>query len=172
MLFQRWFDVVRRRDAIPTYIQRWTDVKMFAGIKLQNWKFAYLCGLLMHNCNNNKMGRCITISGIKERFFDSSTVICICLHSSSSDSSSFVYTRLVTLLHSSVFVFTCLHLSPLVLWLISVFRIDRIFHIFESFSGCKNIVKCEFKTPVFFRSTLYHLHEPLWKFRSSPWHVF
>ena len=29
------------------------DIKQ---IKLQNWKFAYRCGLLLHNCNNNKKG--------------------------------------------------------------------------------------------------------------------
>ena len=31
-LFQRWFDVVRRRDVISTQKQRGTDVEMFAGV--------------------------------------------------------------------------------------------------------------------------------------------
>ena len=58
----------------------------------------------MHNCNNNKMGQCITFSGIKEKFFDSSTLVYIFLHSSC-DSSTLVYTRLVTRLHLPTFVY-------------------------------------------------------------------
>ena len=53
---------------------------------------------------------------IKKKFFDSFTLVYICLHSS-----TFVYTRLVTRLHSSTFVYTRLHLSSDS----SVFRTDR-----------------------------------------------
>ena len=45
-----------------------------------------------------------TFSRIKEEFFDSSTPIYICLHSTS-DLSALVYTRLVTRLHFSIFVY-------------------------------------------------------------------
>ena len=83
-------------------------------INLKNRKFAYLCGLLLHYCNNNKMGPRVTFSGIKETFFDSSTLIYICLHSSKFVK-WLVYSRLVTRLHpstfiydSSTFVYTCL----------------------------------------------------------------
>ena len=73
---------------------------------------AYLCGLLLHNCNNRKMGPCANFSGIKEKYFDLSTFlythlvtrpVYTCLHSSS-DSSTFVYICLWLIyirLHSS-----------------------------------------------------------------------
>ena len=55
-------------------------------------------------------------NGIKEKKYDSSTLVYICLHSS-----TFVYTRLVNRLHSSTFVYIrlwlvciCLHSSTLV----------------------------------------------------------
>ena len=65
------------------------------------------------------MGRRVTFFGIKDKIFDSSTFVytrlVTCLHSStvvfthlSSNSSTFAYTRLVTRLHSSV---TRLHSS-------------------------------------------------------------
>ena len=57
--------------------------------KLKNRILAYRCGLLLHNCNNSKMGPCVTISGIKEKIFDSSTLVYISLDSSS-DSSTLV----------------------------------------------------------------------------------
>ena len=50
-------------------------------LKLQNWKFTYLCDLLLHNFNNNKMEPRVTLY--------------ICLHSSN-DSWTSVYTRQVT----------------------------------------------------------------------------
>ena len=67
-------------------------------VKLQNWKFEYWCGLLLHKCNN-KMGQCVTFSGIKENFFHSSTLV-----------KWLAYTRLVTRLHLSTFVYICLWL--------------------------------------------------------------
>ena len=72
-----------------------------------------------------------TFSGIKEKKFDSSTLVYICLHSSS-DSSTLVYwlvcTRLyslVTRLRSSVYtrLVTCFHSSTFVyirLWLVYI----------------------------------------------------
>ena len=72
-------------------------------VKLQNWKFEHWCGLLLHKCNN-KMGPCVTFSGIKENFFDPSKLV-----------KWPAYTRLVTLLHSysdpSTLVYTRLHSS-------------------------------------------------------------
>ena len=35
-----------------------------------------------------------------------------------------------------------------------------LFHIFEEFCGCENIVKYEFKNPGFVQSRLYELHDP------------
>ena len=66
-------------------------------------------GLLLHNCNNNKMGPCITFSGIKVSIIDSYTLVYICLHSSS-DPSTLVHTHLVTCPYSSIFVYICLWL--------------------------------------------------------------
>ena len=64
---------------------------------------------MLHNCKNNKIGPCVTFFGIKEKFCDSSAVVCICLHLSS-DSSTLAYTRLVAHLHSSAFVYIRLRL--------------------------------------------------------------
>ena len=36
-LFQRWFDIVRRRDIISTQEQRWKNVEMFAGRLKEKW---------------------------------------------------------------------------------------------------------------------------------------
>ena len=62
-------------------------------------KFAYWCGLLLHNYHNNKMRPCVTFSGMKGNFL-------IRLHSS-----TFVFARLVTRLHSSTLVYIRLHSS-------------------------------------------------------------
>ena len=105
-----------------TYV-KWNNRQMdFANVssrnivrsRLQNWKFAYRCGLLLHNCNNKKMGLCITFSRIKKKKkFDSSALVYICLHSIT-ESSTLVYTRLVARLHSfsdlSTVVYICLWL--------------------------------------------------------------
>ena len=85
-------------------------------IKLQNWKVAYRCGLLLHNCNSNKMGPFVTFSGIKEKFFDLSTFVYICLQSSS-DSCRLVYFVLVTRLHSSSDSSTIVYIR---LWLVYI----------------------------------------------------
>ena len=99
--------------------------------KITKLKVAYQCGLLLHNYSSNKMGPWVTFSGIKEKLFDSSTPLLICLKSSSdssrlactrlqlsSGSSTLLYTHLVTRLHSytfvcdsSTFVYTRLHSS-------------------------------------------------------------
>ena len=50
------------------------------------------------------MGPCVTFCGIKVKIFDLSTLVYICLHSSS-DSSTLFYIRLVTRLHSSTLVY-------------------------------------------------------------------
>ena len=87
-----------------TYIKRNNRQMGFTNVRnenaeqesqLRNWKFAYLCDLLLHNYSNNKMGPRVTFSGIKEKRFDSSALVFICLHSSS-DSSTLIYTRLMT----------------------------------------------------------------------------
>ena len=94
------------------------------------------------DCSNKKMGPCATFSGIEVKIFDSSTLVYICLHSSS-DTPALVHTRLVTCLqsfkvvslvytrlhlstfvcYSSTFIYTCLHSSSDS----CVFRIDTIF---------------------------------------------
>ena len=55
-------------------------------IKPQNCKFAYLCGLLLHNYNSNKVGRRIFFLEWKKKFFDSFRFVF--------DSFWFVYLRL------------------------------------------------------------------------------
>ena len=72
-------------------------------MQLLNWKFAYQCGLLVHNYNNKKTGPWATFSGIKVKIHDSCTLVYICLHSAS-DPSTLVQTRLVTSIHSSKFI--------------------------------------------------------------------
>ena len=47
--------------------------------KTTKLKFAYRGGLLFHNCNNKKMGPCVTFSRTKEKIYDLSTRIYICL---------------------------------------------------------------------------------------------
>ena len=102
-----------------------------------NWKFLYWCGLLLHNCNKNKMDHV--------PLFLESKKILIHLHLptfvyirlwlvythlySSSGSSTLVYTRLVTHLHSSTFVYIRLWLVYIRLHssaLVCVFRIDLL----------------------------------------------
>ena len=105
--FERQFDSssCTLRETIDKWVLLMRGVRKWRGaisqIKLQNCKFSYLCGLLLHNCNSNKMRPCITFSGIKEKSFDSSTLFYICLHSSS-DWSTFVYTCLLTRLSASI----------------------------------------------------------------------
>ena len=71
------FANVRSENIVMSNNIRWNN-KMES---LLTW-----CGLLLHNCSNNKMRTCVTFSGIKVKILDSS---------------KFVYTRLVTCPHSS-----------------------------------------------------------------------
>ena len=50
------------------------------------------------------MGSCVTFSVIKEKIYDSSTLVYICLHLSS-DLPTLVCTHLVTRLYSSTFIY-------------------------------------------------------------------
>ena len=73
-----------------------------------NVRFKNLHTYVTYCCNNEKFGPCVTFCGIKVKMFDSSTLVYICIHSSSdssSDSSTLVYIRLVTRLQSSKFVY-------------------------------------------------------------------
>ena len=57
-------------------------------MKLYNQKFAYRCGLLLHNCSKRKMGPIYHFPWNQSKNFDSSTLVYICLHLPS-DSSTF-----------------------------------------------------------------------------------
>ena len=69
-------------------------------MKLLNYKFACLCDLLLHNCNNNKNGTIAHFFEIKENFFDLSALIYICLHSSSD---SYVFLKQILKEHKCKF---------------------------------------------------------------------
>ena len=101
--------VRRARGRAAAFFLDWSFEHQFNSrlqIKLQYWKFAYRCGLLLHNCSSNKRGPCVTFSGIKKDF-----LIHLRL-------STFVYTCLMTRLHSSTLAYwlfySCLNLSTFV----------------------------------------------------------
>ena len=83
---------VRRENILRSNNHRWN-------YKIENLHTDVACCY-----NSNKMGLCVTFSGIKGKTFDSCTLVytrlVTSLHSSS-DSSTLVYIRLVTRPHSS-----------------------------------------------------------------------
>ena len=99
--------------------------------KIENFDtdMAYCCIIV----TTRKSGPFVTFSAIKVKVFDSSTLVYICLHSSS-DSSTLVYTRLVTCLHLSTFLYIRLWLVYIHLHLSTfVFKIDPFFYAWLHF---------------------------------------
>ena len=64
-------------EAIGKWVLLMRGVRTLWGATItdKSTKFAYICGLLLHNCNNNEMRPRVIFSGIKEKFFDLSTLI-------------------------------------------------------------------------------------------------
>ena len=120
-----------------------------------------------------KWGPCVTFSGIKENFFDSSTLVYVCLHSAS-DSPTLVYTCLVSPLHWSTLVYTRLIYTRLVTRLcfqniILVFFFKKRNYLSFIFTNkskafsiclyCKRFIKFEFRqksAKCFFPSVTIH----------------